>query len=254
MGGQGYEFDLSSSGGALLILPEGAARYDLRNRRLFFDEATRHGTDWYRFAEERLGRMISHDSLYLITGFYKACSWSLAAFENVSGSGEFSAQFKMAQVGGGNIAGDYTWETTRALDWRVGPVENYGIPNQSVFIRGFKIALRTDFLGKKRIEVMADAPNTHSKHEKFPRVLKRDSWISRVWRGSSGGSRPGPDMRDEVVSSSTADRASDDSPIGGAPDDVGKHVVIQHVPELPQVRTLFVVFTDRRVRAFSEYC
>lgn len=244
MGGLGYEFDLSSSGGALLILPEGAARYDLRNRRLFFDEATRHGTNWYRFAEERLGRMISHDSLYLITGFYKARSWSLAAFENAAGSGEFSAQFKMAQVGGGNIAGDYTWETTRALDWRVGPVENYGIPNQSVFIRGFKIALRTDFLGKKRIEVKADAPNTGSKHEKFPRLLKRDSWISRVWKGFSKGSRSGQDMRDETVSSSTTDRTSDDSPGGGAPKYAGKHVVIQPMPELPQVRTQFVGFID----------
>ncbi|KAF8549329.1 hypothetical protein OG21DRAFT_1556148, partial [Imleria badia] len=78
LGGLGYEFDLSSSGGALLILPEGAERHELRNHRLFFEEATRHGDDWYRFAEERLGRMISHDSLYLITGFYKARSWSLA--------------------------------------------------------------------------------------------------------------------------------------------------------------------------------
>ena len=164
LGGLGYEFDLSSTGGALLILPEGAERHELRNHRLFFEAATRHGVDWYRFAEERLGRMISHDSLYLITGFYKACSWSLASFENASGSGEFSAQFKMAQVGGSNIAGTYTWETTRALDWRVGPVDVYGFPNQSVFIRGFKIALRSDFLGKKRIKVKAGAPSTSSKH------------------------------------------------------------------------------------------
>ena len=164
LGGLGYEFDLSSSGGALLILPDGAERHDLRNHRLFFEEATKHAVDWYRFAEERLGRMISHDSLYLITGFYKVCSWSLASFENASGSGEFSAQFKMAQVGGSNIAGTYTWETTRALDWRVGPVDVYGFPNQSVFIRGFKIALRSDFLGKKRIKVKAGAPSTSSKH------------------------------------------------------------------------------------------
>ncbi|KAF8432711.1 hypothetical protein L210DRAFT_864669, partial [Boletus edulis BED1] len=73
-GRRSYEFDLSSNGVAFLVLPEGADRYDLRNRRLFFEEATRHGVDWYRFAEERLGRMISHDSLYLITGFYKALS------------------------------------------------------------------------------------------------------------------------------------------------------------------------------------
>lgn len=44
------------------------------------DKAIRNAVDWYNFAEQRLGRIISHDSLYLITGFYKARSWSLAAY------------------------------------------------------------------------------------------------------------------------------------------------------------------------------
>lgn len=235
---------MSSSEGALLILPEGAARYDLRNRRLFFDEATRRAVDWYRFAEEHLGRMISHDSLYLITGFYKARSWSLAAFENAAGSGEFSAQCKVAQVGGGNIGGTYTWETSRALDWRVGPVENYGIPNQSVFIRGFKIALRADFLGKTRIEVKVDAPDTHSKHETFFQVVKRDSWISRLWRGPSRDSHSGPST------GSTTDQASDNSPSSGSQSDAGKHVVIQTTPEPSQVCALFAPSADCRVCVF----
>jgi hypothetical protein len=241
LGGLGYKFDLSSRGGALLILPQGAERHELRNHRLFFEEATRYGVDWYRFAEEHLGRMISHDSLYLITGFYKAYSWSLAAFENAAGSGEFSAQFKMAQVGGSNIAGTYTWETTRALDWRVGPVDNYGFPNQSVFIRGFKIALRTDFLRKMRIEVKADAPSTSSNHGRFSHVVKRDSWISSVWKGSSGGSCPGTDTRDEVVTGPIIDRASDDYLSRGVPDD---DAVIHPMLELSQVRASFVTYAD----------
>lgn len=254
MGGLGYEFDLSSTGGALLILPEGAERHDLRNHRLFFETATRHGVDWYRFAEEHLGRMISHDSLYLITGFYKTRSWSLAAFENAAGSGEFSAQFKMTQVGGSNIAGTYTWETTRALDWRVGPAENYGFPNQSVFIRGFKVALRTGLLGKKRIEVKAGAPSTSSRHGRFSQVVKRDSWISNIWKGLSRGSRPGSemDMRDEVVTGLITDRASDTSDFlsFGVPHVVGKHVVIHPMPELSEVRVPFTVFTGRRILMF----
>ena len=69
-----YEFTLSSKEGALLILPEGAERYSLKNQRPFLEEAIQHVVDWYDFAEQRLGRIISHDSLYLITGFYKARS------------------------------------------------------------------------------------------------------------------------------------------------------------------------------------
>ena len=89
------------------------------------DEAMRRAVDWYNFAEQRLGRIISYDSLYLITGFYKARSWSLAAYQQDPHAGEASAQFKAVQVGRGNIAASYTWETTHAMDWRVGPLDQY---------------------------------------------------------------------------------------------------------------------------------
>ncbi|KAG9310395.1 hypothetical protein JVU11DRAFT_9533 [Chiua virens] len=200
-------------------------------------EATKHGIGWYRFAEENLGRMISHDSLYLITGFYKTRSWSLAAFENDAGSGEFSAQFKMTEVGGGNVAGTYTWETTRSLDWRVGPIENYGIdiPNQSVFIRGFKIALRRDVLGKRRVDVKVGAPNVDSNEETFSDASKHGSWKPSFWRGLSGDSRrTGAGMQDEVSASSSTVEVGD-NPQSGAPDDADKHVVVEYVPESAQV-------------------
>ncbi|KAF8443199.1 hypothetical protein L210DRAFT_3355455, partial [Boletus edulis BED1] len=81
-----YEFALSSKEGALLILPEGAERCYLRNQRPFLEEAIHHAVDWYNFSEHRLGRIISHDSLYLITGFYKTRSWSIASYQQASGS------------------------------------------------------------------------------------------------------------------------------------------------------------------------
>ncbi|KAF8546890.1 hypothetical protein OG21DRAFT_1022781 [Imleria badia] len=112
-----YEFTLSSKEGALLILPEGAERYYLRNQRPFLEEAIQHAVDWYNFAEQRLGRIISHDSLYLITGFYKARSWSPASYQHASGTGGVRAQFKPVQVSGGNLSTSYTWETTHAVDW-----------------------------------------------------------------------------------------------------------------------------------------
>ena len=80
-----YQFTLSSREGAVLILPEGAECCHLRNERPFLEAATQHAVDWYTFAEQRLGRIISHDSLYLITGFYKARSWSLPAYQQGAG-------------------------------------------------------------------------------------------------------------------------------------------------------------------------
>ena len=147
------------------------------------DEATRHAVDWYNFAEQRLGRIISYDSLYLITGFYKARSWSLAAYQQDPDAGEASAQFKAVQVGQGNIATSYTWDTTHAMDWRVGPSEQYryGIANQTVFIQGFKIAVREGILGRKRVKVEADIPSVRTYQGK----LSSGSLFFNLWGGGS---------------------------------------------------------------------
>ena len=147
-----YDFSLSSSEGALLILPKGAENYKLRKRQIFRDVATRHAADWYNFAEQHLGRIITRDSLYLITGLYKTSFWSAAAFHQATGNAESTAQFKASHAGGGDSV-SYTWETMRALDWRVGPQIDVGIPNQSVFINGYKIAIREGILGKRRVEI-----------------------------------------------------------------------------------------------------
>ncbi|KAF8549737.1 hypothetical protein OG21DRAFT_558497 [Imleria badia] len=47
------------------------------------------------------------------------------------------------------------------MDWRVGPEDPYynGIANQTMFIQGFKIAVRHGILGKKRINVKAGFPS-----------------------------------------------------------------------------------------------
>ena len=142
--------------------------------------------DWYAFAEQRLGRIISHDALYLITGFYKARSWFRAAYQQGASAGEPSARFKAVQVGRGNIAASYTWEATHAMDWRVGPSDQYynGIANQTVFIQGFKIAIREGILGTKRVRFKADSPTVRPHRVEY----SSGSWFSNRWGGGSGSS------------------------------------------------------------------
>lgn len=227
-----YEFTLTSKEGALLILPEGAERYYLRNQRPFLEEAIQHAIDWYDFAEQRLGRIISHDSLYLITGFYKARSWALASYQQSSGAGEVYAQFKATQVGGGNITTSYTWETTHALDWRVGPSNQYynGTANQSVFIQGFKIAVRTNILGAKRVKVQEKPPVVRAP----PAAAYTGSRRSNIGaRSLSTRSRaPAANEPKETDADSTlsiSEGSSDSDSIG---DDAGDEITIQHVPQV----------------------
>ncbi|KAG6375888.1 hypothetical protein JVT61DRAFT_2755 [Boletus reticuloceps] len=231
-----YGFTLSSSGGALLILPDGADRHDLRNHHRFLEVATQHGADWYRFAEEKVGQIIANDSLYLITGLYKTTSWSLAAFEKTAGTADYSAQFKIAQADGENIATTSTWDTTRALDWRVGPREKYEFPNQAVFIRGFKIALRTGMFGTKWISVKADAPSTRLNPARSSGAVPADSWLAYMFGGLSTDQTPQPSgsgMQDEAAVDSALDDARDEIQNKGALA-VGEHVVIHRIPEASQ--------------------
>ena len=134
---------------------------------------------------EKVGQIISNDSLYLITGLYKSRSWSLAAFEKTSKRGGYPAQFRIAQVGGDNIAAASTWNTTRSLNWRVGPVDNYGIPNQSVFIRGFKVTYRTGIFGTRWISVKADAPSTRRNPVQSSGAVSGNSWLASIFSGLS---------------------------------------------------------------------
>lgn len=197
-----YEFSLPSNEGALLILPEGAESHQLRKRQLFRDVTARNAVNWYNFAKQNLGRIIANDSLYLITGLYKTSSWSVAAFHRATGTSESSAQFKASQVGEGNNM-SYTWETMRALDWRVEPQIDVGIPNQSVFVSGFKIAIREGILGRRSVELDVDNPLAHPRSLKFSDRGNGPSFsrAGNIWRRlvSRGGTSAGRKLAEQTL-------------------------------------------------------
>ena len=198
------------------------------------DKAIRHAVDWYNFAEQRLGRIISHDSLYLISGFYKTRSWSLAAYQQDAGSGATSAQFKAVQVGRGNIAASYIWENTHTMDWRVGPSNRYynGIANQTVFIRGFKIAVREGILGRKRVRVKVDSPAVRPYRVAF----SGSPWISKVrdrMSSKSSGSDSTAGASKRTNNNSNTDTTENNLPSDQS-DDI-HDVTIQRFPQVAKV-------------------
>lgn len=246
-----YEFSLSSSEGALLILPKGAESCKLRKRQIFRDVATRNAADWYNFAEQHLGRIITHDSLYLITGLSKTSSWSVAAFHQATGTAESSAQFKASHAGEGNNM-SYAWETMRALDWRVGPQIDVGIPNQSVFINGFKIAIREGILGKRWVEIEVDAPPPQSRRSvKFSKGGNgtSPSRAGNIWRRlvsrSGGGGRQSAEQTLPVTRSTDDSRTTFSSASQSHDTGATGHVTISHVPQPLQVsRRYLQAFVD----------
>ncbi|KAF9059608.1 hypothetical protein BDP27DRAFT_1192178, partial [Rhodocollybia butyracea] len=74
--GGGVEVIFSRSSGALLMLPDGAARADYQNISALRQHAAKNAKSWFQFINGPLGRETS--SLYLITGHDKTCTWESA--------------------------------------------------------------------------------------------------------------------------------------------------------------------------------
>ena len=208
----------------MLILPKGAERHRLAKELLLLDGVIQNAVDWYRFAREQLYRDIRSDALYLVTGFHKACSWSLASFQNTEAS---SARCKLVQLtnGGPILAAHSTWETARPVEWRIGPRHSNGIPNQSVLITGFKIAVNKKLLHLKRVTVKVD----HSKRVLASRFVGFGACVANPFVGRASGEMQSPEVvtQHEAGNKSTVEH---NSPAGEH-----EHVTAERVPQLSQV-------------------
>ncbi|KAI6160582.1 hypothetical protein EDD17DRAFT_1430738, partial [Pisolithus thermaeus] len=76
-----YEFESSAPAGAILILPQPVTSTTLISLGEFREVATQQALNWYEFAKKFYNDRHLDRSLYLITGFYKTTSWSLASFK-----------------------------------------------------------------------------------------------------------------------------------------------------------------------------
>ena len=149
-----FKFECSGSAGAVLTLPEGGSRAELRKRGIFYQYAARNATAWYQFANgPDLCRQIGNGSLYLITGCDKSPAWGVASYSQPFGVPELSLKF-MATVEGedGSSPLAYSWENYSSAIVRTGRQQNQVGPestfNQCVFIRGLRISVRPQLLRK----------------------------------------------------------------------------------------------------------
>ena len=250
-----YEFGLSMGDGAVLILPEGAQSCDLENERKFLDEAVRHGISWYECATEDAGRFIYNDSFYLITGFHKARSWSLGAARRNSLQTR-SPKFKVGTIHQGQeTALAYSWErATHGFMGRLGPMDPHqipnsimgggapgGVPNQTVFIRGFRITVnRILFLKTVSVKTQQGTFGGLGTHV-----------INFLW-GRTPDSTSSSDTQ-----GATDNMAEQDFSGGHSRLYADAHMMVDRVPDVSQVRLsviiirgLFVMFNKSQIQAF----
>ncbi|KAJ6568350.1 hypothetical protein DFH09DRAFT_1467258, partial [Mycena vulgaris] len=197
------EVSTNSKQTGLLLPPDGASRWDLLPLQRCRDYALKHGESWYAFVNGRLGRMIGSGDLYLVTGVIKSTSWSIAAIENESGDGKVSLKLKAAQFGNAGASCAWEWESANS-SVNSGPRRRLGEEswrdNQTVFLRGFKVAIRSGFLRRRNALLIVNS--------KWSDVMPKPTFIP------FSQSRPGPSgMNDPPRSSGSApstSSASDD--------------------------------------------
>ncbi|KAJ7271113.1 hypothetical protein C8J57DRAFT_298104 [Mycena rebaudengoi] len=158
------EISTSSKAAAVLLLPDGASRCDLRRLKDFRDYALKHARCWYAFINGVLGRMVESNALYLVTGVDKCSSWSVAAVENQSEDCQVSLKLKAFQVGSAGTTCVWEWEVASSFadsGPRRLPGEELWNDNQTVFLRGFKVAIRAPPLQRlsKALSIVDSKPS-----------------------------------------------------------------------------------------------
>ncbi|KAJ7306777.1 hypothetical protein DFH08DRAFT_793189 [Mycena albidolilacea] len=145
--GAGAVVELSavSKEAAMLLMPDGASRINLRFLDIFRQQALKHAQSWYAFLKS-LGSMVENGELYLVTGLDSSSSWIVGAVETQSEDGNISLKLKAGQIGSAGGSYAWKWETSGAFTDsgpRRPPGEDPSAQNQTVFLRGFRIALHS---------------------------------------------------------------------------------------------------------------
>lgn len=127
----GFQFTCSSSEGAILLLPDGACRIDLRKQKdVFRTHAIENALRWYQFANEEQGRDIPNGSLILVTGCDMAQSWGIASFSGAPTDG-VELKFTASHVVEDMDIFTYSWQTNCSADVRTGPNRTNARPIQT---------------------------------------------------------------------------------------------------------------------------
>ena len=122
------------------MLQKGATVYEAMNKADFQRHAACHAINWYKYMLND-GLDVSNGSLYFVTECIKSVNWGIAVFY-ANPIAEDHLRFIADE-------GSCRWERCGKVEARVGPnpkdiASDDDEPNQCVFLRGFKIMLRSD--------------------------------------------------------------------------------------------------------------
>ncbi len=159
---------------AVLVLPDGAERYDSEQPSLFEEYAIANAHSWYKYYNgPEQGRDYANGSLYLVTGCDKCHCWGNACYSHHTESRSASFRFVATRDSGRNGTSHCNWEGQTDGSIRQQShqrdASSGATANQTVFMRGYSISVRTQpvirALGVKKVAV-------YKSDSKLPRTFR----------------------------------------------------------------------------------
>ena len=116
----------------------------------------KHGSDWLTRFRDRLGWPRSN-SLYLLTGFYKTCSWSIASFgmQTAANTDPVHVHCILKEVDKRVIRDESVWQPSGRFKRKIGPApDRQGKNNQTIFIQGITITPNLSEVSERQVGLL----------------------------------------------------------------------------------------------------
>jgi hypothetical protein len=173
--GLGVDFTCSSDDSAILVLPDGANGSGLPRVARYLENLTNN----------MVSSWLDSQSVLLVTGCIKSCSWGVAAVSNKSKDHSLSLSFSAIKIQGA-LTGSYAWQSTSAGHHRDGPDPPSTVKNQCVFIMGYHVSMRKKHKFAKQKRKLVNAIDDSAPIPKARRSGVTSPGSGNVASGSGG--------------------------------------------------------------------
>ncbi|KAG7089213.1 hypothetical protein E1B28_010915 [Marasmius oreades] len=208
--GGGIKIQFSEEKGAVVMPPKGADRTDCQNLAVFREYAKMNSPSWYEFINGTLGREVDNGAIYFITGFDKTNRWENAVIQDQSRERGCELIFTTSGLAGDGHLRLSSSSMSMSISSRCSPDGNPH-QNQSLFIRGFRIAMRRKVIFNSSAVEVKSTQNL-SPEDLFGRKGGGGSPFSRSSSTSSGSA-----SAMETISSSSSSPTFRSSQRGSSP-------------------------------------
>ncbi|KAL0566887.1 hypothetical protein V5O48_015111 [Marasmius crinis-equi] len=146
-GSRAFKFTLTTTHGALLLLPQGSVLENLEARNEFLTRIQDHWRQWYVWIKQtKKVDLGNQQTLYIVTGVEKCSSWANASWDSaVVSENHQSLSLKLA-VDGTDGRCSWAYPTSRCKTQSANPASLVAqaddILKHTIFIRGFRVDQR----------------------------------------------------------------------------------------------------------------